>query len=216
MIKKACLMSALCATLIVSIQASTKKTEKVDAFSGATIRNECSFTLPFAVTTHSVTIQWVENYGSDGTATISYGLNKTTLTTRDVNGAERGDQKLVLSGLLANSSYFVFLKVTGQDQDPYGDTATFKTNSSHALQQFVSSKNIPLELLDHSVKLGSQARSGDRLTLTDCKGRTIFDHVVSASEGIIGLPASAKGAYFLTYCRQGRLLDKKLFIETSK
>jgi hypothetical protein len=215
MIKKAFLMSALCATLIVSIQASTNKTENVDAFSGATLTNECRLVPPFA-TSSSVSIEWNETYRDLGSATISYGFNMNALTTRDVTASERANLKLMLSGLLANSSYFVFLKMTAPDKIPYGDTATFMTNSNRTLQQFVSTKNVPFKLLNHSVKLGSQARSGDRLALTDCKSRTLFDHVVSANEGIIGLPSAAKGAYFLTYCRQGRLLDKKFYIETSK
>jgi hypothetical protein len=217
MIKKACFICALCATLIVSIQASTNKTKNVDAISGATLSTECAFTLPIKVTTRSATIEWAEWFADQGTATISYGLTAANLTTRPVTGLERSYSKLELTELLPNTSYFVFLKVTSTEHDPYGDTATIKTmDPSQALQQFVSSKNVPLEMLDHSVKLGSQARPGDRLAMTDCNGRTIFNHVVSASEGIIGLPSAAKGAYFLTYYRQGKLLDKKLFIQTSK
>ncbi len=217
--KTACLIAVVCAAFL-SIQASTNKVnkaEQVDAVSQATLHDACQFTLPIAVTSNSATVEWNEYHADQGDATLSYGTSKTNLTKRNITLSERTSMKLVLTGLSPNTSYFLFFEATSTEHDPYGDTTTIKTLSgSHAIQKFSTAKNIPLELLDHSVRLGSQAKPGDRLIVADCAGRTLYEHSVSGNEARIALPSASKGVYFLTYCRQGKVLDNKRFIVVNK
>jgi hypothetical protein len=220
MIKKAYFVGGVCAVLFFSIHASTSKAnkaEKVDAVTSATLHEACQFTLPIAVTSNSATIEWNEYHPEQGSATLSYGTSKTNLTKRDVTLNERANMKLVLTGLSPNTNYFLFYEATSTEHDPYGDTTSIKTQKlSRTMQSFTNSKNIPLELLDHSVRLGSQAKPGDRLIISDCEGRTFYDHSVSGNDGIIGLPTASKGVYVLIYSRHGKLLDNKRFIIVNK
>jgi hypothetical protein len=66
------------------------------------------------------------------------------------------------------------------------------------------------------VRLGSTAQSNDHLIVADCQGRTVLDHHVKGTEKSINLPSKAKGVYFMTYTREGKILDKKQFVITHK
>jgi hypothetical protein len=217
MIKKAGFVVGLIAVLTFSIHASTnklQKAEQVDAVTQATLGSAALFTLPIAVTSNSATVEWNEWHSDQGTAVLSWGTNKNSLTKRNVTLSERANMKLVLTGLSPSTTYYLFFEVTDSEHDPYGDTATIKTSKvSGVIQNFALSKNVPLELLDHSVRLGSQVRPGDRLVISDCEGRTLFNHAISGSEGMIALPSIAKGVYVLTHSRQGKMLDKKRIVK---
>jgi hypothetical protein len=217
MLKKAKCIAALFTLIMFSIHASAKKTHDVDAVTSASIEFK-----QISVTTYSATVIWEEWFPDQGTATISYGTDSTNLAEkRDITLDERNIdiKQLVITGLTGNTKYYIRLDATPSDPelDPYSADTTFTTlNPSKVIQELTISKNTPLELLDHSVRVGAQARSGDRLIIADCEGRTIFNHAVTGREGIITLPAVSKGVYFLTFQRQGKLLDNKRFIIMNK
>jgi hypothetical protein len=214
---KACAAAIICAAVVFSVHGKTSKAQEVDAITEATLHGECQFTLPFKVTATTITVDWNEQYAPDGTPTISYGTSKTNLTTRAVTVSERTAMKLTLTGLKANTSYFILYEVSMVDMGAYGDTTTVKTSGTiGALRNFAGATNMPLELLDHSVQLGSKALAGDRLIISDCEGRMLFNYSVKGSEGKVNSPSLSKGIYFFTVIRQGKLLENRRVVIVNK
>ena len=215
--KRAYFLGALFTVLMFSIHAFAKKTHDVDAVTEASV-----YFKQISVTTYSANVTWTEWFPDDGTATVSYGTDSANLATkRNITSDERNIDitQLVITGLTGKTKYYIRLDATPSDAElePYSAETTFTTlDPSKVIQELKISKNTPLELLDHSVRVGAQARSGDRLIIADCEGRTIFNHAVAGHEGIITLPAVSKVVYFLTFQRQGKLLDNKRFIILNK
>jgi hypothetical protein len=92
----------------------------------------------------------------------------------------------------------------------YADTATIKTKpTTFTARQTAAKKDSPIELLDHSVKLGILAQHGDHITIVDTKGQALLSHFVAGSETAVSLPSSAKGVVLLTYTRNGNIVASK-------
>jgi hypothetical protein len=215
MVKKILMLSLLAAAL--SVNSTINKMQDVDAVSAATVHLKCTLFVPIKVTATSATITWGERRPNKGTAVISWGTSTTNMTNRQVTTTERSSKSLTLNELIPETTYKIRYEASDNIHTPYADTATIKTKSTtFSTPNFKAQKNIPLEFLDHSVRLGTMAKNGDRVTIADSKGRTLLDHHVKGTEKAINLPSHAKGVYFLTYTREGKILDKKQFVITHK
>ena len=217
MVKKILILSLISAAF--SVWAGANKMQEVDGTSSATIHNNLKFNTPINVTADSATITWTIGKGATGNHVISWGKVSADMTSRDVTSGERSSKTVKLSGLSPNTAYKIRLEVTHPQnmKGPCADTATITTKpATVALNRFITNNSVCIELLDHSVRLGSMAKNGDHLTVTDCKGRALLNHKVKSNENAINLPSNAKGVYFLIYSRQGTVLDKKQFVITHK
>jgi hypothetical protein len=219
MMQKACVVVII--FIAVFAWASKNSIAEVDAVSQATIHNNIKFVTPLAVGSDSAVIKWTDakNRSRSGNVVLSYGPSETSMTDRAVTKAEATGLSFTLKGLTPNTTYKIKLQVsqTPATHAPCADTATIKTLATTPVSRsYTFKKDVPLELLDHSVRLGSAVKDGDHLTVTDCKGRTLLNHNVKSNEKVVDLPSNAKGVYFLIYSRQGTVLDKKQFVITHK
>jgi hypothetical protein len=129
MMKPRSLIGAIGALLIFSICNSPTNNNTVDTISSATLHNELKFNVPITVTNSSATIEWQEYYADQGSGYFFYGTSLANLTKRNVTSSERSAtvQKIILTGLTPNTTYYIRLVTTAPDQGPNGDTATIKT-----------------------------------------------------------------------------------------
>ncbi len=213
----------LIACLACLTWSSTNKMQQIDGMSSATLHNKLLFDVPISVTADSAIITWnasgshANDILNSQTLSFSYGLGTGTLTKRTVTEQERTNKKVVLFSLTPNTTYKLRLDANKTNETPCADTATITTKPTvFVSQRFTAKKDVPLELLDHSVRLGSTAKSNDRLTIADCQGHTLLDHSVKGNERSITLPSNAKGVYLLIYSRKGAVLDKKQFVIIKK
>jgi hypothetical protein len=224
MVKKILMLSLIGAT--VSVWAAMNKMQEVDAVSTASVHKNIKFVTPLSVASDSAIIKWNDSKkrtsSSSASTTLSYGTTEATMTSKTVTPKKLTDSvfSVNLSGLQPKTTYKIRIeikKVSGSAEDPCADTATITTLATTSAElHFNSAKEVPLELLDHSVRLGSAAKSNDHLVIADCQGRTVLDHHVKGAEKSINLPSKAKGVYFMTYTREGKILDKKQFVITHK
>jgi hypothetical protein len=217
MVKKIITLSLICAAF--SIWAAVNKAQEVDAVSTATVHINIKFVTPLQVAGDSAIIKWTDtrNRSKNGKVILTYEPSSGTKQTRAVTNQEAKALLFSLIGLTPKTTYKIRLEVTdtvpGNTHKVCADTATITTlTATSAKVDFNTQKKVPLELLDHSVRLGSAAKSNDRLVIADCQGRTVLDHHVNGAETAINLPSKAKGIYFLTYSREGKILDQKQFV----
>jgi hypothetical protein len=205
----------------LSAWASNASVTRVDATTQATIHNNIKFVVPLTVGTDSAVIKWTDtkNRSRVGTVVLTYGLSGGSTTDRPVTSAEATALTFTLKSLTPKSTYKIRLQVTQASgaHPPCADTISITTlPTTNSIRQIAVRKDLPLEMLDNSVRLGSQVQSNDRLIVSDCQGRTLLNHKVCAAEKAVSLPAKAKGIYFLAYTREGKILDQKKFVITNK
>jgi hypothetical protein len=223
MVKKILMLSLIGAT--VSVWAAMNKMQEVDATSTATVHNIVKFSVPLNVASDSAIFKWRDSLNRTGstsaTVTLSFGKTEATMTSKTVTPKKLENKvySVNLTGLETKTTYKIRLEVSQASgaHKPCADTTTITTLATTSAElHFNPAKEVPLELLDHSVRLGSAAKSNDHLIIADCQGRTVLDHHVKGCEKSINLPSKAKGVYFMTYTREGKILDKKQFVITHK
>jgi hypothetical protein len=217
MVKVILMLSIIGAT--ASVWAVVNKTQEIDATTKATVHNIIKFVTPIKVTGDSAVIKWTDakNRSKYGTIAFTYETGDAAVKTRTVTSQEATALSFNLTGLSPKTTYKIRLEVSDSKHTPCADTATITTVGTTSAEVFFNSaKKVPLELLDHSVRLGATAKLDDHIMIADCQGRKLLDHHVKSSERDINLPTHAKGVYFLTYTREGKLLDQKQFVITHK
>jgi hypothetical protein len=215
MVKKIVMLSLVCGSL--SAWAANTSLGKVDGVTQATVHNNIKFVLPLTVAADSAIIKWTDakSRSKSGTVVLTYGIGEGATTERPVTSAEASSLKFTLKGLTAKTTYKIRLQVSQASgaHGPCADTATISTLATTFSNQIFSTiKNVPIEMLDHSLQLGTLAKSGDHVTISDCRGRMLLDHKVKGDEKAINLPSKVKGVYFLKYSREGKVLDQKQFV----
>jgi hypothetical protein len=221
MIRKILMLSLIGAT--VSVWAAMNKTEEVDAVSTATVHINIKFVTPLQVASDSAILKWNDGKNRSGstsaTVSLSFGTTEANMTSKTVTPKKLENMiySVNLSGLQPKTTYKVRIQAADGHHAPCADTATITTLATTSAEvHFNRAKEVPLELLDHSVRLGSAAKSNDHLIIADCQGRTVLDHHVKGAERSINFPSKAKGVYFMTYTREGKVIDKKQFVITHK
>jgi len=187
---------------------------KVDAVTQATIHNNIKFVIPIKVASDSATIKWTDakSRSKSGTVVLSYGTGEGAMTDRPVTKTEATALTFSLKGLTPKTTYKIRLQANHPTNahEPCADTATITTSATTDItQRFSLQKNIPLEFLDHSVRLGSMAQLGDRIAIVDSKGQTLHSFIVSGSQKAVRIPSYIKGIVFLTCSRNGNMLASK-------
>jgi hypothetical protein len=212
MIKKACAV-VIIGSAVFTWASNTSVTE-IDAVSTATVHNNIKFVVPLKVESDSAIIKWTDarSRSKSGTVALTYGTNDATMKTRSVTTAEATALSFNLTGLTPITTYKIRLQVTqpGGAHGPCADTATITTAAAtSSASHFLTKKDVPLELLDHSIRIGSMARHGDQLSIVDTKGQTLLSHIVSGNETAVVIPSSVKGVVFLTCRRNENIISGK-------
>jgi hypothetical protein len=201
---------------MISTSLALAASTAVDAVSGATVNNQCKFTLITPAAT-SVLVKWSETE-SGGTATICYGQTNPPTICRTVTAAERSAKTLTLSGLTAATTYNLLLDIREGTSlvHWYQASGQFATTGTAVIEAVRREENSASLTIGHH-SIGRAVRIGDLFRVVDLHGRLLAEGVVSAEHQRITLPGRSGFTYIISVVRNGRgIFSSKEIIEGNR
>jgi hypothetical protein len=202
----------VCIAGILSSYAGNLSRSSMDAVTAATANNECKFVLPIQTTATSATVTWTETH-KDGAATFWCDIVNPPVVKRAVTSNERANKTISVTNLNPNTPYYIRIEMLKSGESPYAATGSFTTKATTTgVSSVFYHENISSHIAGNKLILGSEVSAGDRITLTDFQGRTVYTHIRAAGETSVSFSEKSPGAYLVGIKRNNAGLETFLFI----